>query len=141
MKIAAMPDGHGGDCFGLLAERSPGHPGRRGLQLRSLRGAGVVALDDELSLEVDDEDDELSVDVAAGAAVELSVEGLFDVSLPCVLDGVADCVLLGIALVSVAAGVAGVEEVDDESVVVCATAKPIPASRAAAAATADNFFW
>jgi len=91
-------------------------------QLRSLRGAGVVALDDELSLEVDDEDD--------------------DESLPCVLDGAADCVLLGIALVSDgAAGVVAVEEVDDWSVVVCATAKPMPASRAAAAATADNFFW
>ena len=113
-------------------------------QLRSLRGAGVVALDDELSLEVDDEDDDelLSVDVAAGAAVELSVDGLFDVSLPCVLDGAADCVLLGIARVSDgAAGVVAVEEVDDWSVVVCATAKPMPASRAAAAATADNFFW
>jgi len=99
-------------------------------------------VDDELSLEVDDEDELLSVDVAAGAAVELSVDELFDVSLLCVLDGVAGCVLLGIALVSVvAAGAAGVEEVDDWSVVVCATAKPMPASRAAAAATADNFFW
>ena len=93
--------------------------------MRSLRGAGVVSLDDE-----DDED--------MGVDDELSLALLLLVSLLCVLDGVADCVvLLGIALVSV--GVAGVVVLDGESVV-CATARPMPASSAAAAATADNFF-
>jgi hypothetical protein len=105
------------------------------LQLRSARGAGVTAA--ELS-------------VAAGAVEESVDVVVVDVSVGAVLFSVVDGVvavlalLAGIALLSVAAGVVCVvvvfEVVVDESVD-CATAAPIPASRAAAAATADNFFW
>ena len=104
------------------------------LQLRSARGAGAGAVDD--------------VSVEAGAVVVVDV---VDVSVGAVLFSVLDgsvvvlvVVLLGIALVSVAAGavcvvVVVLVVVADESVD-CATAAPIPASRAAAAARADSFF-
>ena len=146
MKIAAV--GARRRSLRAPAVGSPGHGG--GAQLRSLRGAGVVALDDDvLSVEVDVEEveDELSVDVvAAGAAGDWSVVVVVVVvvSLGAVLLSVLDAVaagavLLGIVLVSAGACVVVVVVVDDASVV-WATARPIAASRPAAAATADNFF-
>jgi hypothetical protein len=97
------------------------------LQLRSERGAGVTSVDD--------------VSAAAAGATDVSVEGAVDVSVGAVLFSVAEgsvvVVLAGIAAVS--AGVDWVVVVVVVSVD-CATAAPMPASRAAAAATADNFF-
>ena len=106
---------------GVERARSPGHPVTR-TQLRSARGVGAGAAD----LSVDDMSVVVVVDVAAGAV-------LFSVAFGSV-------VLLDIVLVS--AGVDWVVVVDVVVVSVdCATAAPIPASRAAEAATADNFFW
>ena len=96
------------------------------LQLRSERGLGVVTA---------------GVVSTAGAA-DVSVVVVVDVSVGAVLLSVLDgsdvvVVLLGAVLVS--AGVAWVVVVVVVSVD-WATAAPMPASRAAAAATADNFF-
>ena len=97
-------------------------------QLRSERGLGVAAA---------------GVVSTAGAA-DVSVMVVVDVSVGAVLFSVVDgsvvvrVVLLGIALVS--AGVDWVVVVVVVSVD-CATAAPRPASMAATAATANNFFW
>ncbi len=109
-------------------------------QLRSERGAGVVA--DDVSAGAGDE-----LSVAAGAALVSVVVVVVEVSVGAALFSVDDgsvvvlLVLAGIVLVSVvvAAGVDCVVVVVLVSVD-CATAAPMPASRAAAAATADNFF-
>jgi len=104
-------------------------------QLRSLRGAGVAGV--------------------AGAADESVLEvSLAFVLLFVVLDVSVGAVLLsvafgsvggvaGMALVSagVDCGVVAVLDVVELESVDWATATPMPASRAAAAATADNFFW
>ncbi len=86
---------------------------------------------------------ELSVDdVSAAGAAEVSAAGVaFDESVGAVLFSVlAGSVVAGAALVSLgmvcAVPVVGVVLVSVD----CATAAPMPASRAAAAATADNFF-
>ncbi len=114
--------------------REPGSLGVRA-QLRSERGAGVASVD-ELSV-----DDEVS---AAGAAGALDVSVLVvDESVGAVLFKVADgsaAVLAGTAVVSVAVGAVVCVVVVVVVSVDCATAAPMPASRAAAAATADNFF-
>ena len=105
-------------------------------QLRSERGAGVVSAAAGAT--------EVSVDDAAGAA-EVSVVVVVVVSVGAVLfsvdaGSVVLVALLDIELLSVvAAGVDWVVVVVVVSVD-CATAAPMPASRAAAAATADNFF-
>ncbi len=117
------------------ASREPGSlvgSGRR--QLRSERGAGVAeALVLELSVLL--------------AALELSVVVLVedvDESVGAVLFSVDDGSVVVVVVVVVSAGMACVvvvvfDVVADESVD-WATAAPMPASRAAAAATADNFF-
>ena len=117
--------------------------------MRSERGAGAVSVDEAAELSVEVVEDELSVEAAAAGAADWSV-----VVVVVVVDESLGAVLLSVAFgsVLVAAGadiellsagcvavVVVVEVVDDESVD-CATAAPIPASRAAAAATADNFF-
>jgi hypothetical protein len=110
-------------------------------QLRSERGAGVVSVDDVSAAAGAAE---VSVDDAAGAA-EVSVVVVVVVSVGAVLfsveaGSVVPVALFDIELLSVvAAGVAGVVVVVVVSVD-CATAAPMPASRAAAAATADSFF-
>jgi hypothetical protein len=78
----------------------------------------------------------------AGATEVSVVVVVVDESLGAVLFNVDEgsvvvLVLAGIVLVSVAAGVVVVVVLVS---VVCATAAPIPANRAATAATADNFF-
>src|ERR1019366_7766643 len=100
--------------------RSPGHSVTCA-QLRSERGAGGVTAG-AMSVVV--------VVVVSVGAVEFSV--LAGLVVVVVLFGMA---LLSVVVVEVdcAAGIA------DESVD-CATAAPMPASNAAAAATADNFF-
>ena len=124
------------------ADREPGSPGVRA-QLRSERGAGVASVD-ELSVDVAPSvDDEVSAAGAAGA-LDVSVVALVvDESVGAVLFSVADgsaAVLAGIAVVSVAVGAVVCVVVVVVVSVDCATAAPMPASRAAAAATADNFF-
>ena len=95
--------------------RSPGHPVTR-TQLRSERGVGAGAA--ELSVVV------VVVDVSAGAVLFSVAAGLVAVlDIVLVLAG-ADWVVVDVVVVSVD----------------CATAAPIPASRAAEAARADNFF-
>lgn len=152
MKIAAVPDGHGGDRSALpmrAGARVTG--GMAWPQLRSVRGAGAVD-DDELSVEVEevDEVDDVSLvaGIAAGATFDLSVVVVVvvvELSLGAVLFSVLDgsvvvVVLLGAAVESAGwACVVVVVVVCDESVV-CATARPIAASRPVAAARADNFF-
>ena len=130
----------------LRAGREPGSLGERA-QLRSERGAGVVAVD-ELSAAGAGEVSAAGaaeVSAAAGAAagavvvvVVVSVGAvLFSVDAGSVV--VVVVALFGIELVSVvAAGVCVVVVVVVS--VDCATAAPMPASRAAEAATADNFF-
>ena len=149
MKIAAVSDGHGGDRAAL---RRPAPSSGRGArvtrgaraQLRSERGAGVV------SVEVDDVSaaagaTEVSVDEAAGAAL-LSVVVVVVVSVGAVLfsveaGSVVTVAVFDIELLSVVtAGVGWVVVVVVVVSVDWATAAPMPASRAAAAATADNFF-
>ncbi len=83
----------------------------------------------------------VSVDlVSAAGAADVSVLVVVDVSVGAVLfsvlagSDVVVVVLLGIVLVSAGVVVVVVASVD------WATAAPMPASRAAAAATADNFF-
>ena len=104
--------------------------------MRSERGAGAA----EVSLL-----DDVSVLLAA---LELSVAGCttdVDVSAGAVLFSVAaGSAVVVVVVVVVSAGIDWVvvvvfAVVDDESVD-WATAAPMPASRAAAAATADNFF-
>jgi len=107
MKIAARSGRPGGD-----------RADRGGVQLRSLRGAGVAV---ESVLEVS-----VVVDVAAGVV-------LFSVAF-----GSAG-VIAGAAAFAGVVCVVVLAVVDDESVD-CATAAPMPASSAAAAARADNFF-
>ena len=122
-----------------IAPRFAGSPWRAGRepgslrgvsQLRSERGVGVVTAGVVSTVE-------------AGAADVSVVVVVVDVSVGAVLFSVADgslvvvVVLLGIALVS--AGVDWVVVVVVVSVD-CATAAPRPASMAATAATADNFF-
>jgi len=150
MKIAAMPGGHGGDRSALPTHREPGSPGRRGPQLRSLRGAGAV--DDELSVEVEVvdvvEDVSLVAGIAAGAVFDWSVVVVVVVValsvgavLFSVLDGsVVVVVLLGAAVESAGWVCVVVVVVVEASLLVCATARPIAASRPVAAARADNFF-
>lgn len=89
-------------------------------QLRSLRGAGVTV---ESVLEVS-----VVVDVAAGVVL---------LSVAFASAGVVADTAVSAGVVDVDIGVLAV--VDDESVD-CATAAPMPASSAAAAARADNFF-
>ncbi len=144
MKIAAMPEGHGGDRAALRGPArleqagSPGHSVGARAQLRSERGAGVVAVDEVSAAGVTE------VSVAAGAA-DVSVVVVVVVSVSAVLFSVEDGLVVLVALFDielsllVAAGVACVVVVVVVSVD-CATAAPMPASRAAAAATADNFF-
>ena len=103
------------------------------VQLRSLRGAGVAGAADESVLEV--------------SVVFVLLFVVVDVSVGAVLLSVAFgsvVVVAGMALVSagvdcVVVAVLDVVEVEVESLD-WATATPMPASRAAAAATADNFF-
>lgn len=80
----------------------------------------------------------VSVEVAAGV-VSVVVVVVVDVSVGAVAFSVLDGLVVVVALLSVvelgcAAGIVDVS-------VDCATAAPIPASNAAAAARADNFFW
>jgi hypothetical protein len=114
--------------------REPGSLGVHA-QLRSERGAGVASVDE---LSVDDGD----AASAAGAAVSAGAL-VVDESVGAVLFSVADgsaAVLAGVAVVSVAVGAVVCVVVVVVVSVDCATATPMPASRAAAAATADNFF-
>lgn len=78
---------------------------------------------------------EVSVDISVPPTAVLGLFESLGAVLFSVLDGSAVLAVLGIVLL-VSAGLACVL---DESVD-CATAAPIPASSAAAAATADNFF-
>ena len=151
MKIAAVPDGHGGDRSAL---RRPAHASGRGArvtrwraaQLRSDFGAGVLLSVevDEVSLEVDELLDELSVDGAAAGAAEVSVvvvvvDESVGAALFSVVDGSVAVVLLDIEL-SAAGCDCVVVVVVVEASVDWATAAPMPVTRAAAAATADSFF-
>jgi hypothetical protein len=115
-----------------------------------VRGAGVVAVDDELSVEVDEvdefEDDvSLVAGIAAGAALVESFVVVLEVLLGAVLFSVLDglvvvvVVLLGAAVVSAGWVCVVVVVVVAESFV-CATAKPMAANRPVAAARTDNFF-
>ena len=119
-----------------------------------MRGAGALSVedDDELSVVVDEVDVSLLVaGIAAGAAFDWSVVVVVvvvDESVGAVLFSVEAGSVVLVVLVAlfdielpsvVAAGVDWVVVVVVVSVD-CATAAPMPASRAAAAATADNFF-
>jgi len=113
-----------------------------------VRGAGVVLVDDELSVEVDVVEGDVSdvAGIAAGAVVDWSVVVVVVVELSVgavlfsVLDGLVVVVLLGAAVESAGWVCVVVVVVVEASLLVCATAKPIAASRPVAAARADNFF-
>jgi hypothetical protein len=77
----------------------------------------------------------VSVDVSVPPTAVLGLFESVGAVLFSVLDGAGALALLGIVLL-VSAGVACELDVSVD----CATAAPIPASSAAAAATADNFF-
>ena len=104
------------------------------VQLRSLRGAGVAGAADESVLEVS------VVFVLLFVVVDVSVGAvLLSVAFGSagVMAGVAGAAGMALVSAGVDCGVVAVVEVESLD---WATATPMPASRAAAAATADNFF-
>jgi len=119
--------------------------------LRSVRGAGALSVedDDELSVVADEVDVSLLVaGIAAGAAFDWSVvvvvvvvdESVGAVLLSVLAGSVVVVVLLGAAVESAGWTCVVVVVVVDCASLVCATARPIAASRPVAAARADNFF-